>query len=87
MTFDKIVNQASERREIGFEQLLARMDRSMSEVEQATAPYLLAYNFSEDAPGRPICGLPQKSPFVLRRFVPHAVFGILDPAAFGRKSR
>jgi hypothetical protein len=43
MTFDEIVNQASERREMGFEQLLARMDRSLSEVEQATAPYLLSY--------------------------------------------
>ena len=43
MTFDEIVNQASERREMGFEQLLARMDCSLSEVEQATAPYLLAY--------------------------------------------
>jgi hypothetical protein len=36
MTFDEIVSQASERREMGFEQLLARMDRSLSEVEQAT---------------------------------------------------
>ena len=43
MTFDEIVNQASERRGMGFKQLLARIDRSMSEVEQATAPYLLAY--------------------------------------------
>ena len=43
MTFDEIVNQASERRGMGFEQLLARMDRSMSEVEQATAPYRLAH--------------------------------------------
>jgi hypothetical protein len=43
MTFDEIVNQASEKRGMGFEQLLARMDHSMSEVKQATAAYRLAY--------------------------------------------
>ena len=43
MALNEIVNQASERRGMGFEQLLARMDHSMSEVEQATAAYRLAY--------------------------------------------
>jgi hypothetical protein len=43
MTFDEIVNQASERRRMRFEQLLARIDLSMAEVEQAMGPYRITY--------------------------------------------
>ena len=80
MTFDDIVNQANERRGVHFEQLLALMDHGTTEVEQTIGAYRIACKLFREMLQGDRYG---DCPVLLRRFAPHAVFGILDPAAFG----